>query len=246
MTINGIPAAEIINLSAICPGKRRGCEKKILDNINLTIEEGVFYSLIGANGSGKSTLLKTLCGLRGFSGSIKIFGCDLKKINRNVIGYCPQNCVSDKNCPVSVYEAVSVGRFAKNGIFSKFSSEDAAVVNKALYAAGIENIKDMPVGAVSGGEAQKVSLARIIAQRPRIVLLDEPQANLDPRSKRDFISLVKILYKKFSFACLMATHDIESIPDCCSKVIMLKNSKIVLETENKNIEEKAKEYGIYA
>ncbi|MDR1940719.1 MAG: metal ABC transporter ATP-binding protein [Endomicrobium sp.] len=244
-------AAEIKNLSVICPGKfpfgnLPGCEKKILDRINLNLEKGVFYSLIGANGAGKSTLLKALCGLRSFSGSVKIFGRDLKKVKRNIIGYSPQNDASDKNCPVSVYEAVSVGRFAKNGIFRKFLQEDANAVQKALALTGIENIKNMPIGAISGGEARKTSLARVIAQQPEIVLFDEPQANLDPQSKQDFMSLIKVLYKKFAFTCLMATHDIDLIPDCCSKVIMLKNSKIVLETDNENIAKKAKEYNIYS
>ncbi len=221
-------------------------KKEILKNINITLEEGSFTVLIGANGAGKSTLLKSLCGLEKYKGCIKIFDKDLKKTDRKIIGYVPQSNVSEKSCPISVFEAVSIGRFANNGIFSKFTAEDKTIVKKAIQTAGIKHLKRMPVGKISGGEAQKVSLARVLAQQPKLVLLDEPQLNLDPASQKSFSNLVERLYRGFKFTCLMVTHDIDLIPACCRKILMMKDGQIVFEMENnKNIKNKAKEYGIY-
>ena len=220
-------------------------KKQVLDGVNLSVKKGGFAVLIGANGSGKSTLVKTVCGLQKFTGTVKISGKKLKDTDRNAIGYVPQNNASEKNSPVSVFQAVSVGRFAKNGIFKKFSLADEKIVANAMRIAQIEHIAGSPLGEISGGEAQKVSIARVLAQQPEIILLDEPQSSLDPNSQKTFLNFIEKLYSGFKFTCLMVSHDIDLIPQCCDKVFMLKNSKIVLETENKDIREKAREYGIY-
>lgn len=219
--------------------------KQILCDVSLDIAKGCFAVLIGANGAGKSTLIKTVCGLQKFSGSVEIFGKELKKTDRNIIGYVPQTSVADKNSPVSVFQAVSVGRFAKNGIFHKFSEEDDKIVKNAIRISQVEHIINSPLGEISGGEAQKVSIARVLAQQPEIILLDEPQASLDPNSQKTFLNFVEKLYSNSNFTCLMVTHDIDMIPQCCQKVFMLKEGKLVLETENKEVKKKAKKYNIY-
>ncbi|MDR1695503.1 MAG: ATP-binding cassette domain-containing protein [Endomicrobium sp.] len=213
-------AVETENLSAVLSGKT------ILKNINLKIEEGSFTVITGANGAGKSTLIKTLCGIYKYSGCVKIFGIRLEETDKSVIGYVPQNNVSQKTCPLSVFEAVSVGRYAKNGLTEKFSKKDAAIVKNALKIAGIGNIINSSVGRISGGQSQKVSIARVIAQRPRIIFLDEPQAGLDGESKKDFLKLIEKLYKKFKFTCIMVTHDLSCVPAFCKKIIRLENSGI--------------------
>jgi ABC-type Mn2+/Zn2+ transport system ATPase subunit len=232
-------AIEIQNLDITFPGK------KILSGVSLNVEKGGFYALIGANGAGKSTLIKAVCGLQKFKGAIKVFGKNLKEINRNIIGYVPQNNVSEKNSLVSVFQAVSVGRFAKNGIFGKFGEADRKIVNNSIRIAQIEHIANSPIGEISGGEAQKVSIARVLAQQPEIVLLDEPHAGLDPNSQKTFLNFIEKLYAAFKFTCLMVTHDMDMIPQSCQKVFMLKDGKIAQETENENIKEKAREYNIY-
>jgi ABC-type Mn2+/Zn2+ transport system ATPase subunit len=232
-------AVEIQNLKVSFP------KKQILNGVNLSVSKGSFAALIGANGAGKSILIKAVCGLQKFTGSIKISGKDLKEVNKNIIGYAPQNNAADKNSPVSVYQAVSVGRFAKNGIFKKFGEEDKKIVDNAIRIARIEHIADSPLGEISGGEAQKVSIARVLAQQPEIILLDEPQASLDPNSQKTFLNFIEKLYLSFKFTCLMVTHDIDMIPQCCEKVFMLKDGKIVLDTDNKDIKQKMREYDIY-
>jgi len=215
------PAVEIKNLNVSVSGK------KVLKNISLKLERGKFYALLGANGAGKSTLIKSLCGLERFKGEIRILGKKFNEVQKNVLGYIPQNNVPDKNCPVSVFEAVSIGRFAKNGIFKKFSKKDERIVLNALKTAKIEKLKNFPAGDLSGGEVQKVSIARVIAQRPEIVLLDEPQSNLDRKSQTDFLNFVERLHKKFKFTCLMVTHDVDLIPKYCDKVFVMENGEIV-------------------
>jgi ABC-type Mn2+/Zn2+ transport system ATPase subunit len=220
--------------------------KFILDAINMSVTKGVFAALIGANGAGKSTLVKALCGLQKFNGNVKIFGKDLKETDKNIIGYVPQNNVSEKNSPISVSQAVSVGRFSKNGIFKRFGGTDKRIVNNAMRIAQVDHIADSPLGEISGGEAQKVSMARVLAQQPEIILLDEPQAGLDPNSQKTFLNFVEKLYSSFGFTCLMVTHNIDFIPQCCSHVFMIKDGKIALETDNVNIKEKARKYDIYS
>ncbi|MDR2425773.1 MAG: ABC transporter ATP-binding protein [Endomicrobium sp.] len=232
-------AVDIQNLEVSFP------KKKVLNRACLSIEKGSFSALIGANGAGKSMLIKSVCGLQKFSGIIKIFGRDLKDINKNIIGYVPQNNVSWKNSPISVFQAVSVGRFAKNGIFKKFDETDRKIVNNSLRIAQIEHIADSTLGEISGGESQKVSIARVLAQQPEIIFLDEPQASLDPGSQKIFLNFIEKLYLGFNFTCLIVTHDIDMIPQCCEKVFMLKDGKIVLSTDNKNIKEKVREYDVY-
>ena len=220
--------------------------KLILDGVNLNVEKGAFSVLIGANGSGKSTLLKTLCGLQKFEeGHIKILGKNLKETEKSAVGYVPQSNVSEKNSPISVYQAVSVGRYARNGIFKKFNESDKKIVNNAIRAAQIEHIANSPLGEISGGEAQKVSIARVLAQQPEIILLDEPQSSLDPNSQKTFLGFIEKLYSAFKFTCLMVSHDIDVIPCCCDKVFMLKDRKIILETDNADIKEKAAKLNVY-
>lgn len=219
--------------------------KIVLKDINFNLADGAFIAVVGANGAGKSTLIKSICGLEKYAGKIKVFGKDLKKVNKNIIGYLPQNNTSEKNCPVTVFEAVSIGRFSKKGILKKFSFRDSKIVENCLKTAGISKLKDISVGKISGGEAQKVAIARILAQQPKIILLDEPQANLDPKSQKEFLALIEKLYKKYKFTCVMVTHDIGLIPKYCQKVIMLKKGQLIDIIENKNIKAKVKKLKLY-
>lgn len=217
----------------------------ILKKINLNIESGSFVTVIGPNGAGKSTLIKCICQLQKYKGKINLFGKDIKFSDKKNIGYLPQNNISDKNSPVTVFEVVSIGLFAKNGILKNLTKKDLKVINNVLKMTGISYLKDMLIGKVSGGEAQKVAISRILAQHPKIILLDEPQSNLDPKAQTGFFNLIGKLYKKFKFTVVMVTHDIDSIPKYCKRVVMLKNSSIVLDTQNKNIKEKIKKHKVY-
>lgn len=232
-------AIEIKNLNVSFAGRR------ILEDVGLTVRRGGFSVLIGANGAGKSTLVKAVCGLEKYSGIINVSGKDIKETDKSVIGYVPQNNVSERNSPLSVYQAVSVGRFAKNGILGRFKDSDDKIVRDCIKISQIEHITDSSLGEISGGEAQKVSVARVLAQQPEIMLLDEPQSGLDPGSQRTFVNFIESLYADFKFTCFMVTHDIDLIPGCCEKVFMLKNGKIVLETDNCDIMEKAGQYNVY-
>ncbi|MCL2334767.1 MAG: metal ABC transporter ATP-binding protein [Endomicrobia bacterium] len=216
---NTAPALEIKNLSVRVRGRT------ILDSVNLSLEQGSFTVLTGPNGCGKSTLVKAICGLERYEGTIECFGKKIGRSDKRRIGYMPQNNVVDKNCPVSVFEAVSIGRTARNGIFKKLSDKDKKIINNALDICAITHIADMPAGKISGGEAQKVSLARILAQQPEIVLLDEPQTNLDAQSQQAFIDTISRLYRSFGFTCLMVTHNMDAVPECCGKVIKMQGCR---------------------
>ncbi|MCL2485858.1 MAG: metal ABC transporter ATP-binding protein [Endomicrobia bacterium] len=214
-------ALEIENLSVVLAGKT------ILRNISLKINDGSFTVITGANGAGKSVFIKTLCGLQKHLGTVRMFGQDLKKNDKSIIGYVPQNNISEKNCPISVLEAVNIGRYVKSGLLKKFSDKDERIVKNALKFAGIEHIKNSTVGKISGGESQKVSIARVMAQRPRIVFLDEPQAGIDIESKKDFLNMIEKLHKKFKFTCIIVTHDTDCVPACSDKILKIEKSEIL-------------------
>ena len=156
----------------------------------MSIDEGSFVSVIGPNGAGKTTLLTVINGLGTIlSGSVKVFGKALQSNNLSVIrkdiGYIPQHLSIDPRSPISVREAISIGRFGKIGLLNKLITADDEIIESAMDAVGISHLANNPIGHLSGGEHQKVSIARALAQQPKIILLDEPTSKtyLKPRTK---------------------------------------------------------------
>jgi ABC-type cobalamin/Fe3+-siderophores transport system ATPase subunit len=213
---------------------------KVLDCINLEISEGTFSVVIGPNGAGKTTLLFLINGLlRPTIGNVRVFGEQFKGIQqlllRKRIGYVPQHIYIDQKMPFSVIETVSIGRFAKIGLFKRISKNDKLIIRNAMELTGILDIAEKPIGHLSGGEKQKVSIARAIAQEPEIILFDEPISNLDPKSQKDIINIVEKIYKKTKCTVVFVTHILSHIPDSCNNVIMLKKGKLVKAGKPDNI-----------
>lgn len=202
-----------------------------LRNISLQINEGAFVSVIGPNGAGKTTLLTVVNGLgKILSGSVEVFGKTLSARNVNAIrkdiGYVPQHLTIDARSPISVREAVMVGRFARIGLFKKWDSYNEDIVQNAMRVVGIEALAGKPIGHLSGGEHQKVSIARAIAQQPKIILLDEPTSNLDPKAQNDILSLVERIYRENKYTVLFVTHILTHIPHSCTDVVLMKAGTI--------------------
>jgi ABC-type cobalamin/Fe3+-siderophores transport system ATPase subunit len=207
-------------------------ENIALRNISFDINEGAFVSVIGPNGAGKTTLLTVVNGLGNIlSGTVEVFGRKLTSstVNgiRKDIGYVPQHLTIDPRSPVSVKDAVMIGRFAKLGLFKKWDAENEEIVRDAMRTVGIENLADKPIGHLSGGEHQKVSIARAIAQQPKIILLDEPTSNLDPKAQNDIITLVEKVYQERKYTVVFVTHILSHIPHSCTDVVLMKNGGIV-------------------
>ncbi len=181
----------------------------ILSNVTLSISQGEFIGIFGPNGGGKTTLLKILMGfLIQDQGNISILGSSPTKA-RPQIGYVPQITKLDKQFPVTAEEVVQMGCLSQANFLGKLSSSTKKKALDALEKVGMLDKKDVSFGKLSGGQAQRVLIARALASDPKILLLDEPTASVDPIAEEEILSLLSSL--KGSMTILMVTHDLQTI-----------------------------------
>ena len=165
-------------------------ENAVLEDINLQLEEADFLGLIGPNGGGKSTLLKVMLGLiKPDRGEIRIFGQE-PQAARGRVGYMPQKTVFDQNFPVKVLDVVLMGRYSRTGLFHRYGRQDREAAFKALQAVGMSDRAEREIGALSGGEQQRVFVARSLVSDPELLLLDEPTAGVDSAQQTEFYDLL--------------------------------------------------------
>lgn len=181
----------------------------ILDAVNLSIYKGEFIGIFGPNGGGKTTFLKLLMGfLKPLSGSIQVLAGSAKGA-RKQLGYVPQNTRVDKQFPISVLEVVLAGALSLVSAFGFYPKKVKERAEEALIKVGLIDYKDRPFGTLSGGQAQRVLIARSIISEPQILLLDEPTASVDPEAEQEIYDL--ILELKQSMTILMVTHDLQAV-----------------------------------
>ena len=191
----------------------------VLKNINLSIDEGDFICVVGHNGSGKSTLIKGILGLiKPIKGKV-IFN-DLKQ---NFIGYMPQETRVDSNFPATAYEIVLSGTLNKTNFYSK-KEKDIALSNMKLLH--ISNLKNKSFSELSGGERQKVLLARSLCATTKLLILDEPSNNLDSNSKKELYETIKELNDKNNITIIMITHDLDHDNLIGNKILSLRENDI--------------------
>ncbi|WP_077368632.1 metal ABC transporter ATP-binding protein [Anaerosalibacter sp. Marseille-P3206] len=178
----------------------------VLKDINLTIEDKEFVAIIGPNGGGKTTLLKTILGLvKPKRGKIKIYGSKPLDKSRS-IGYVPQFTKFEKTFPIDVFDVVLMGRLKSNiKFFHRYSKEDIEYAKNIMNMLDIFELKDRQIGQLSGGQLQRVLIARALCTEPKLLLLDEPTASLDEQSKNNIYSILRELNKKMTI--LIVTHD---------------------------------------
>jgi zinc transport system ATP-binding protein len=212
-------AVEIQNLS-VYYGKY--C---VLKDINLSINPLEFLTIIGPNGGGKTTLLKAILGLlEPTEGKAFVFGKPPKQVPFEEIGYVPQIKTIDRSFPAKVYELVATGITGRwNFILSK---EIRQRVLDVLSICGMEHLANKQISKLSGGELQRVFLARAIVRRPKLLLLDEPATGIDTIAETDFSALLEKLQKEIQTTIVMVTHDWEYAFFHSSSVLLL-NKRIV-------------------
>jgi ABC-type Mn2+/Zn2+ transport system ATPase subunit len=219
----------ILEFDCVCVD-RRGA--KVLDRVSFALRQGEFVALIGANGSGKTTLLRTVLGfLRPMSGVVRLFnapvGCGRRARKR--IGYVPQSLAIDFKMPMMVRDVVAMGRYGVIGLGRQPGKADRLAVEKALNDVGIANLAPRPIGHLSGGELQKVQIARALCQSPELLLLDEPTSSLDLGAQRECLDLVGRLHKEHRLTTLIVMHDLKSLPPCCTRALILDDARIVFD-----------------
>tara|TARA_B100000508_G_scaffold129669_1_gene116262 strand:- start:13 stop:771 length:759 start_codon:yes stop_codon:yes gene_type:complete len=201
--------------------------KNIINEISFDFPSGSYVSIIGPNGAGKTTLLKTLAGLLDFKGSLLINNVDsdelFKYSNKNNCAYVPQNISIPEG--MSLIEYVLLGRNSYTNWFLSEDKKDYEIVEKALNKLNLQTKKNQMVKTLSGGEMQRATLSRALAQEANLLLLDEPTSSLDFAKTNEFYDLITQLKKDLKLTIFFSTHDINSISKYSEYVIVLKKGK---------------------
>jgi zinc transport system ATP-binding protein len=196
-------------------------KERVLKDISFGIDKGDFLAVIGPNGGGKSTLLKLILGLlKPTSGEIKLFGKDSKEVLED-IGYVPQNTNINIDFPIKVIEVVLMGHIYKKRPLFKIGYDkfEIACAMESLKKVGMDRYANRKIGSLSGGQRQRVMIARAICAHPKILILDEPTANIDSKGQREIYDLLKLLNKNLTI--LVVSHDITLILGYANKVIYI-------------------------
>ncbi|MBW2535695.1 MAG: ABC transporter ATP-binding protein [Deltaproteobacteria bacterium] len=195
--------------------KRFGGEPA-LEGASLEVEEGQFLGIIGPNGGGKTVLLKLILGLhQPDEGEIRVLGRSPVEA-RGEVGYVPQHAGFDLGFPIDVIGAVLTGRLGHGRGLGRYSERDRAAAREALAKVDLQGHESRPIGALSGGQLQRVLIARALVSEPRLLLLDEPAASLDPHADRCVHELLAGLAGPITV--VLVSHDVGLISNFISSV----------------------------
>ena len=199
-----------------------------LENINLTVPRNEFLGVVGPNGGGKSTLLRLILGLlKPDTGKITVLGKTPEK-GRESIGYVPQHSHIKRDFPITVEDAVLLGRLGKSKSFWGYSKIDKSITEKALRETEIIGLRNRRLNTLSGGQFQRVLIARALVCDPEILILDEPTANIDLRMEEDIFDLLKKLNDRATI--IIVSHDVGFISQYVNQVACLNRTMICHQT----------------
>jgi zinc transport system ATP-binding protein len=210
----------------------------VLEDITLEIEEEEFFGVIGPNAAGKSTLLKLMLGmLKPDSGEISVLGKSPKQASQN-IGYVPQFPSFPRNFPIKVMDVVLLGCMGKRKKMGGFSKRDRDIALESLRVVESAELVNTPIQDLSGGQVQRMLIARALASQPEILILDEPTANIDVQAEENIFSLLKKYNEHMTI--IVVSHDIAFISGYVNRVGCLNTTLLCHETKaisGKTIEE---------
>ncbi len=210
----------------------------IVRDITLAIGKGEFLGVIGPNGGGKSTLLKLILGLlQPDKGDIKVFEGNPDK-GRSRIGYVPQYPAFSRDFPINVHDVALLGRLGETCWYGGYTQEDKDIAMNSLKAVGIDKVSNQTIDSLSGGQLQRVLIARALASKPDILILDEPTANIDVRAEEDILALLKQYNGRMTI--IIVSHDIGFISAYVDRVACLNQTMLchaTSEISGKTIEE---------
>lgn len=194
----------------------------VLKDCNATIEGPTITGIIGPNGAGKSTLLKAILGLIQSSGEILIDGEPTKKVLQK-IAYVEQKSQIDFTFPITIRECVALGRTVKKKPLQRLTKEDWEKVDTAIEEVGLTDLASRQIGALSGGQFQRVLLARCMVQEAQYIFLDEPFVGIDMLSEKVIMTILR-KWKEEGKTILMVNHDLSKVREYFDKVILVKHS----------------------
>jgi len=195
--------------------------RQVLDDVSFTVGAGQFTGLIGPNGAGKTTLLRVILGLqRAAAGTVSVLGQPRSRRNPS-IGYVPQKVLLDPDLPMRARDLVALGIDGHRFGMPLPSKGRTQAVSEMLHAVDADRFADARVGNLSGGEQQRVLIAHALISRPRLLLLDEPLANLDLRSGQEVVSLLARIAAQQQVAVLLSAHEMNPLLPVMERVVYL-------------------------
>lgn len=201
----------------------------VLEDVTLSVERGAFLGIIGPNGGGKSTLLKLILGLlEPQRGTVTVLGASPREASR-ALGYVPQFATFPRDFPISVEGTVLMGRLGRTARWGRFRKHDREVAIRALDRIEVTHLRKEPIGNLSGGELQRVLIARALACEPEILLLDEPTASVDPHAERSIFELLRELNERVTI--VVVSHDIGFISKYIGRVACVNRRVVCHRTE---------------
>lgn len=221
-------------------------EKKALINVSLHLKEGDFVTVIGGNGAGKSTLLNSVCGVFNIdSGSIEIDGADVTRLSEHkrakYLGRVFQDPMMGTAADMQIMENMSLAyrRGKKHGLSWALTSKEKKVYKEMLsqLGLGLENRMSSKVGLLSGGQRQALTLLMAVAQKPKVLLLDEHTAALDPKTAKKVLDITEEIVAQHNLTTLMITHNMADAIRIGNRLVMMCNGKIIFDVSG---EEKKK------
>ncbi|HEY5266391.1 MAG TPA: metal ABC transporter ATP-binding protein [Acidimicrobiales bacterium] len=217
--MNTLPVLEVNGVSVTISGR------KILDDVSFVVQQGEFTGLIGSNGVGKTTLLRAILGLQRLdAGEIRVNGEPLTARGRS-LGYVPQRVLLDPDVPMRARDFVALGLDAHRYGFARRTKEQRALVEQMLHDVDAERFANARVGSLSGGEQQRVLIAHALISQPTLLLLDEPLANLDPRSVQEIVSLLHRVAKEHHVGVLLSAHEMNALLPVMDCIVYLTNGR---------------------
>lgn len=214
--MNDLPAVKLVDVSFAYDGPA------VLEGVNLELGEGEFLGVVGPNAGGKSTLLKLVLGLlEPQAGQVQVLGRPPRE-GRKQIGYVSQYPTFRRDFPISVAHAVLMGRLRHGWLPGRFRNRDREIARQAMEETEVVNLAGRQLYTLSGGQLQRVLLARALACEPRILILDEPTANIDMRIETDIFDLLEQLNRRMTI--IVVSHDIGFISRYVNRVACLNRS----------------------
>lgn len=211
--------------------------REVLRDVNFAVGEGQFVGLIGSNGAGKTTLLRVVLGLQPVSsGDVWICG-RVHGVRRNLVGYVPQRIALDADMPLRSRDVVGLGLDGHKLGMGWPSRRRRRIVDEALRSVGAEQFADKRVGVLSGGEQQRVLIAHALVGNPRLLLLDEPLANLDLKGSQEISALLSRLARERQITVVLSAHDINPLLSYLNRVVYIADGRAVSGTVDEVVQQ---------